>query len=176
MSSAVNPPAKGLAPEVAAYLVDEGNSGSSERCYIATSLNEIASNGEESAQTQFLVVCADEMMKAARAFIDRFKVKSKRPAPAAAPGLYKLEFTEEQWQELISLSFEPFEFGEGDELTRGQWMALAHMCVGKAERVKRGDYGPANDVEPFDPEQWAEDLESIANTILNEFQPGDGKI
>lgn len=48
---------------------------------------------------------------------------------------HKIKFSEQDWGELIQLSFEPFEFESEEELTRGQWIALAHMIMGKACRL-----------------------------------------
>jgi len=90
---------------------------------------------------------------------------------------YSLPFSSSQWEELICMSFEPFEFGEGDSLTRGQWMALAHMALGKAQRIESGDYGadPSSDDDGVDLVAWAEELREIAQVILAKFQPGDGQ-
>lgn len=77
------------------------------------------------------------------------------------------------------MSFEPFEFGQGDELTRGQWMALAHMALGKAQRIEANHYGVSNrddEGDGVDTEEWANNLRQIADTILGFFQPGDGKL
>lgn len=89
---------------------------------------------------------------------------------------YPLRFDPDQWEELIAMSFEPFEFGESDELTRGQWMALAHMALGKAQRVESGHYGDADEFEHQDSSRWAAELREIADIILDKFRPGDGQL
>ena len=63
-------------------------------------------------------------------------------------------------------------------MTRGQWMAIAHMALGKAERIESGHYGDDGSEEDpdYDPESWADQLRSIASVILDEFKPGDGKL
>lgn len=87
---------------------------------------------------------------------------------------YEIEFDDNQWDELVSMSFEPFEFGPGEALTRGQWMALGHMALGKAQRLDSGAYG--DNGEDVDTEEWAEELRTIASTIFEKFQAGDGQI
>ena len=89
---------------------------------------------------------------------------------------YHLDFTTEQWEELTALTFEPFEFAEGDALTRGQWLACAHMALGKAQRVESGDYGDPNEEEDLGSAAWAAELREIAGVILAFFRPGDGQI
>ncbi len=89
---------------------------------------------------------------------------------------YSLEFTDAQWEELVSLTFEPFEFFQGDSLTRGQWMALAEMCLGKAQRIEEGNYHIDDDDDGCDFVKWAEDLRVIASEIFAFFQPADGKL
>lgn len=87
---------------------------------------------------------------------------------------YKLEFDEKDWDEIWSFSFEPFEFQREDVLTRGQWLAIAQMCLGKAELIENGRYD-MGDEHDGDNDEWADQLRSIADTILMFFQPGDGK-
>lgn len=51
---------------------------------------------------------------------------------------YVLEFNDREWDDLINLSFEPFEFAQGEALTKGQWMALADAAAGKSHRIAQG--------------------------------------
>ena len=89
---------------------------------------------------------------------------------------YAIEFSDDDWEEIQSLSFEPFEFDVGDELTRGQWMAIAHMCIGKAVQIKKGRYDMDDGQNTRLKREWTRHLNEIADTILEEFQPGDGKL
>ena len=89
---------------------------------------------------------------------------------------YELEFTEPQWEEIVNLGFEPFEVVPEESLTRGQWMAVADMALGKAWRLDRGDYALGEPDEAEDNERWAEELREIAHIILNKLRPGDGQI
>ena len=88
---------------------------------------------------------------------------------------YELNFSDRDWEELVSLTFEPFEFGYDEPLTRGQWLALAHMALGKAQLIDDGQYDIGDGHDSENPE-WAAHLRSIAHRILDEFQPADGKI
>jgi hypothetical protein len=108
----------------------------------------------------------------ARSFIARQIAAGTERPPAPT---HKLEFSSRQWEELESLSFVPFTFSQGDALTRAQWLALANMAVGKAERIDAGDYGQRDEAEGFDPAAWSRDLRGIAAEILANFKPGDGK-
>lgn len=87
---------------------------------------------------------------------------------------YELEFGEKDWEEIQNLGFEPFEIVPEEAMTRGQWMAIAHMCLGKAELIENGRYD-MGDEHDGDNDEWADQLRSIADTILMFFQPGDGK-
>lgn len=96
------------------------------------------------------------------------------PKKLAHRNLYRLDFSVDDWEEIQSLGFEPFEIEPFESLTRGQWMAVAHMCIGKAELIDNGrcDMG---DEREGDNQEWADQLRGIADTILQFFQPGDGK-
>lgn len=89
---------------------------------------------------------------------------------------YKLKFSSQQWEELISMTFEPFTFGKGARLTRGQWMAMGEMALGKAQRVDAGIYKIGEQDDEVNMPQWAEELRDIAAVIFDFFQPGDGKL
>ena len=92
---------------------------------------------------------------------------------------YSIEFSESQQQEIISLGFEPFEPDPAEPMTRGQWMAIAHMALGKACRIGQGDYGldlDDPDITEVTDELWIGELNEIAEKILEKFQPGDGQI
>ena len=106
-----------------------------------------------------------------------------RPIHHPPQELYEFEFSDDQWDELVSMSFEPFEFSAGEKLTRGQWMALAEMALGKAQRIEEGFYGMVDendndigDADGVNVEEWAEQLRAIAAVIFQYFQPGDNKI
>lgn len=88
---------------------------------------------------------------------------------------YELDFTDDEWEEIQSLGFEPFEIDYQDPMTRGQWMAIAHMSIGKATLIEDGRYD-MGDEEEGDNEEWADQLRGIADTILEFFKPGDGKL
>lgn len=79
-------------------------------------------------------------------------------------------FSDQDWEEIASLGFEPFTIEPGQALTRQQWMAVAHMALGKAQRIENGDYG--EDVD----NGWADQLRLIAETITDHFRPGDGNL
>ena len=85
---------------------------------------------------------------------------------------YQIEFTHKQWQEIESMGFEGFEPMPDEPLSRCQWMAIAHMALGKAKRIEEGHYG--DDAEGEDDGDWADELREIASQILNNFTPGDG--
>ena len=88
---------------------------------------------------------------------------------------YQIGFTRKQWQEIESMGFEGFEPMPDEPLSRCQWMAIAHMALGKAQRIEEGHYGDGAEGEDEDDESWADELRGIASQILDEFKPGDGK-
>lgn len=88
---------------------------------------------------------------------------------------YTIPFSAEQWDELAALSFDPFVVEPRQALTRQQWLALAHMALGKALLIEGGRYD-MGDQDDDDNDSWADDLRTIANTILDTFQPGDGQM
>jgi len=87
---------------------------------------------------------------------------------------HSIDFTPRQWEEICSCSFEPFDIAEGEALTRGQWLAVAQMALGKSVMLAEGRYDMGDDDE--DNEQWADELREIADTILAKFQPGDSNL
>ena len=90
---------------------------------------------------------------------------------------YRLDDLDDtQWEEIESLGFEEFEPNSEKDMTRRQWMAVAHMCLGKAQRIESGDYGDTEENDPADNLRWANELREIAEVILTEFRPGDGKV
>jgi hypothetical protein len=86
--------------------------------------------------------------------------------------VHSIAFTTKQWEEIQSLSFEPFDIGEGEAMTRGQWLAVAQLALGKSVMLAEGRY----DMGDKDNEQWADELREIAGTILAQFQSGDGNL
>jgi hypothetical protein len=88
---------------------------------------------------------------------------------------YALLFNDDEWDEIACMGFEPFEIEPEEELTRGQWFAVAQMALGKAQMLDDGRYGGDED-DGVDPAEWADQLRGIASTILDFFQPADGKI
>lgn len=68
------------------------------------------------------------------------------------------------------------EDGEPHNLTRSQWNCVGLFAIGKAVRVRNGDYGGEDPDEGFDPEVWSSSLLQIGERIFGHFQPGDGKI
>ena len=88
---------------------------------------------------------------------------------------YKLGFDRGEWEEIDALSFDGFDPKQGKPLTRSQWIAVAHMALGKAARIEAGDYGGPEDDDEDDTD-WADTLRGIASKILNKFKSGDGQI
>lgn len=87
---------------------------------------------------------------------------------------HSIDFTPKQWEGICSFSFEPFDIGEGEAMTRGQWLAVTQMALGKSVMLAEGRYD-LGDEDDTDNEQWADELREIADTILAEFKPGDGE-
>ena len=88
---------------------------------------------------------------------------------------HSIDFSPKQWEEICSFSFEPFDIGEGEAMTRCQWLAVAQMALGKSMMLAEGRYYMGDD-DDSDNEQWANELREIADTILAKFQPGDGNL
>ena len=88
---------------------------------------------------------------------------------------HHIEFTPTQWEEIQSLSFEPFDICEGEAMTRGQWLAVARMALGKSMMLAEGYYD-VGDGDDDDNGRWVEELREIADTILAKFRPGDGNL
>lgn len=90
--------------------------------------------------------------------------------------MYKLEFTAEEWEEIEAMSFTGFTPSRGKPLDRSQWIAVAHMALGKAERIEAGEYGkPEDDDDDADELDWSQTLRGIAEKITGQFKPGDGR-
>lgn len=95
--------------------------------------------------------------------------------------VYALEFSEEHWDEIDDLveCFDPPPLADGAGergFPRPVWIAIGHMALGKARRVDEGVYDFDGEKDDEWVDDWVDDLESIAETILAEFQPGDGRI
>lgn len=90
------------------------------------------------------------------------------------PNEYALQFSEEDWEEICALCFDPFEFDSEEALTRGQWMAIGDMLLGKAYRIEAGNF--ADDGPGDDNPAWVAQLRRIADVIFGFFKPGDGKL
>ena len=88
---------------------------------------------------------------------------------------HSIDFSSKQWVEICSLSFEPFDIGEGEAMIRGQWLAVAQMALGKSMMLAEGRYD-MGDEDDTDNEEWADELREIADTILAKFKPGDGNL
>lgn len=86
---------------------------------------------------------------------------------------YALSFTEKQWEEIEALAFPGFDPRFFPVKTRGEWMAIQNMLLGKALRIERGDFSLQ---ETDGDEIWAGELRLIADVIYREFKAGDGKI
>lgn len=86
---------------------------------------------------------------------------------------YKMEFTAEQWEEIEGMGFEGFEPMPDKALSRVQWIAIAHMALGKAQRIEDGNYGGGAEGDDGD---WADELRAIACKILGKFKAGDGQM
>jgi hypothetical protein len=104
-------------------------------------------------------------------------LRKANEAPAAtdpmAPQLYDFtdKFSEKEWEEIDSLPDRPYEEDGGAPLYRKQWMGIAYMCLGKAQLLKDGRW----DTPDRGDKAWAEELIAIADLILAEFKPADGK-
>lgn len=72
-------PASALSPNAEEILRELANSGSSESSGVAEILNTIAEDGDESATDEYLIVCAEEIINAAQAFIDRLRGQTNSP-------------------------------------------------------------------------------------------------
>lgn len=88
---------------------------------------------------------------------------------------HRIDFAPKQWEEICSFSFEQFDIGEGEALTRGQWLAVAQMALGKSMMLAEGHYD-MGDGDDKDNEEWADELREICDTILAKFKPGDGNL
>lgn len=82
--------------------------------------------------------------------------------------LYTFEFSDSDWEEITSLFVVPPLF---QHMSRQEWTSIAHMALGKAQCIDDGRYG-----DDEDDKEWADQLRGIASTILDYFQPGDGKL
>ena len=87
---------------------------------------------------------------------------------------FKMEFTAKQWEEIEGMGFDGFKPMPDTALSRVQWIAIAHMALGKAQRIEDGNYGGGAEGE--DDEDWADELRAIASKILDKFKAGDGQI
>jgi hypothetical protein len=99
---------------------------------------------------------------------DAAQLGAKQRPIEAQPPTYRVAFPDHLLEELDALGIEE------TELTRGGWIGVAERAIGKAARVRKGDYGGPD--EDCDIEAWAADLEQIADIVFAEFKPGDGKI
>jgi len=93
----------------------------------------------------------------------------------AQANTYTFEWPENLWEEIDAIASGLFDVPDDRRLPRRQWVAIAHICVGKADLIDKGyyDWAEADDRDELD--RWADDLNEIANDILGFFQPGDGK-
>ena len=89
---------------------------------------------------------------------------------------YKMEFTDKQWEEIVGMGFDGFEPMPDKAFSRVQWIAIAHIALGKALRIEEGHYGGGAEGEDEDDGDWADELRAIASKILDMFKPGDGQI
>lgn len=90
----------------------------------------------------------------------------------AIENTYSLEVSDQQREEIESLTSGVFKFDPDEPQPRRKWWAVAQMATGKAAMLEDGLYGDDDE----DIEEQAQELRDIADLILNEFQPGDGKI
>ncbi len=90
----------------------------------------------------------------------------------SAANTYSLEVSDKQREEIEALTEGVFKFDPDEPQPRRKWWAVAQMATGKAAMLEDGLYG--DDEE--DVSEQAEELRDIADLILNEFQPGDGKV
>lgn len=93
-------------------------------------------------------------------------------------GKYALRFSDVLWDEIEAMAFGNFEPSRKKPfMSRGEWLAIAEMSLGKAVRLERGDYDFEEEESPErETMDWAFDMRRIAAAILDEFKPGDGQI
>lgn len=89
--------------------------------------------------------------------------------------LHSIEFSEQDWDELWAMTFDPIEISNDEPMTRGQWMAFAHMAIGKAQLISEGRYDMGEEAAKDD-KAWINQLRGIADTILEFFKPMDNKL
>ena len=89
---------------------------------------------------------------------------------------YKMGFTAKQWEEIEGMGFEGFAPTPDKALSRVHWIAIAHMALGKAQRIEDGTYGGGAEGEDEDDGDWEDELRAIASKILNKFRRGDGQM
>lgn len=85
--------------------------------------------------------------------------------------LYKLEFTDEQWDELHALDQIDIELTESGELTREDWLTLRASVENKADYIASGNYGSQEEWEDVDLEEWVAELREIVKVISRKFPP-----
>lgn len=90
-------------------------------------------------------------------------------------GRFKLEFSNQQIEEIESLWCDGFEPDPTEPQSRRVWVAIGHIALGKAERIATGQYGEPDD-DMDDNEEWADELREIAGIIFDAFRAGDGKV
>ena len=88
---------------------------------------------------------------------------------------YLLTFSSEDWSELYRLTFEPFEFEDGEPLTHGQWMALATMALGEAQLLDEDYFDGIRGRKDKDrlPRTRAARLRCIARRILDQLDQAE---
>lgn len=103
-------PNENLSPEAAAALKQLADCGESEAAAVAETLNDIASNDAESAADEFLIGCAQQIIEAAKSFIQEVggEVVAEEELAAfatvqqAVGELYRSEITREQAEALVA--------------------------------------------------------------------------
>lgn len=95
-------------------------------------------------------------------------------------GIYRLELTKGQDQEVEDLIEGLFDPAVPHWLSRRQWMAVGQMALGKAQLIEAGQYGesvdlPEKSADAEDNARWAAELRVLAGRVHQEFKPGDGR-
>ena len=108
---------------------------------------------------------------------ERKKERAEIMASEISHRLYQFDLTPQQEEEIDSLPVRLWSLNEDGKGLRGraEWLGVAYMCLGKAQRIDEGAYDINGEADEEDP-NWADELRDIANIILAFFQPGDGKL
>lgn len=134
-----------------------------------------AANPEEAKKKALIGDTLEEHDREDGEVINReiFEFVGEIPEEEDWPARYAFDFTDKEITEIDAV-IASVSWNNG--ATRADWMLLANALIGKAARITRGDFEMDGDFSVADASRWADELNAIANKILAEFKPGDGKI